>query len=171
MSLSEQLLPPVDQMLGALDAILAKAAADPRADSLLVARLTDDMHPLATQVRFTCNQAVTAVQRLSGTKFAQDEADDLTIHAARQRIAATRSWIAEIDRTTLGAEDAPVDFDLPNGMAFAMTAMEYVRDWAMPQFYFHMVAAYAILRSQGIPLGKVDYVPFMMRYRKVPTPA
>ncbi len=171
MSLANQTLPLFDQMLGTLDGLLAKAAADPRGDSLLAERLAEDMVPLATQIRFACDQAVTGLKRITGLAFASDEADDATIAAARQRIVVNRAWIAGIDPAALGADDAPVAFDLPNGMGFAMTAMEYVRDWTVPQFYFHLMAAYAILRSKGIPLGKADYLPFMMRYLKVPAPA
>ena len=54
--------------------------------------------------------------------------------------------------------------ELPNGMAFDMAAEEYVRDWALPQFYFHVVTAYAILRHHGVAIGKGDYVPHMFAY-------
>ena len=60
--------------------------------------------------------------------------------------------------------DRPVSFDLPNGMVFDMTARAYVRDWAQPQFYFHLVAAYSILRHMGVPLGKADYVGYMLAH-------
>ena len=59
-------------------------------------------------------------------------------------------------------DDRPVSFDLPNGMVFDLTAAAYVRDWALPQFYFHLITAYAILRSQGIDLGKADYVQHLL---------
>ena len=59
---------------------------------------------------------------------------------------------------------SPISFTLPNGMTFDMTAATYVRDWADPQFYFHRVAAYAVLRHMGVPLGKADYVAYMMQY-------
>lgn len=47
---------------------------------------------------------------------------------------------------------------------FDMTGEQYARDWALPQFYFHIVIAYAILRNQGIQIGKADYVPHMFAY-------
>ena len=52
---------------------------------------------------------------------------------------------------------------MPNGMGFAMQAHEYCRDWALPQFYFHLMTAYAILRAAGVPLGKIDYVGYIAR--------
>ena len=56
-------------------------------------------------------------------------------------------------------------------MTFDLTAEGYVRDWALPQFYFHLMTAYAILRANGVPLGKIDYVPYMMRYLRPAAPA
>ena len=47
---------------------------------------------------------------------------------------------------------------LPNGMILDLTAEQYARDWALPQFYFHLMTAYAILRANGVDLGKADYV-------------
>ncbi len=54
--------------------------------------------------------------------------------------------------------------EIPNGMIFDLTAEQYARDWALPQFYFHVMAAYAILRNQGVDLGKADYVAHMFQY-------
>src|SRR3546814_1014036 len=76
-------------------------------------------------------------------------------------IAATVAILDAGDRTALGDDgDRPVSFELPNGMIFDMSAFDYVRDWAAPQFAFHHVAAYAVLRHMGVPLGKADYVGY-----------
>ena len=53
---------------------------------------------------------------------------------------------------------------LPQGMVFDLTAEQYARDWALPQFFFHVMTAYSILRSQGVELGKADYVAHMFTY-------
>lgn len=128
-------------------------------------RLAPDMFPLATQVRFTCMQAVQAPVRLGATG-APALADDATDFAGMQaQIAETLAWLDAIAPADLGDDaDRAVGFDLPNGMAFDMTAVSYVRDWAQPQFYFHLVAAYAVLRHVGVPLGKADYVGYMLQY-------
>lgn len=132
---------------------------------LLVARLAPDMFPLAAQVRFACLQAVQPATRLGGTGapgFAEDVADFAGLQA---QIADALAWLDTVDRAAFDSDPGrPVGFDLPNGMAFDMTALTYVRDWAQPQFYFHLVAAYAILRHMGVPLGKADYVGYMMAY-------
>ena len=131
----------------------------------IAARLAPDMFPLAAQVRFTCAQAIQAVVRL-GAGNAPDMGEDATDFPGLQaQIAATIAWLDAIAPATLdGDDDRAVSFDLPNGMAFDMTAATYVRDWAQPQFYFHLVAAYAVMRHMGVPLGKGDYVSYMMPY-------
>ena len=132
---------------------------------LVVARLAPDMFPLAAQIRFSCLQAIQPLVRLGATgapTLTEDAADFAGLQA---QIASTLTWLDIIDAATLDTDpDRPVGFDLPNGMAFDMTALAYVRDWAQPQFYFHAVAAYSILRHMGVPLGKTDYVGYMMAY-------
>jgi hypothetical protein len=59
--------------------------------------------------------------------------------------------------------DHPIAHEIPNGMIFDLTAERYARDWVLPQFYFHLMAADAILRSEGVELGKADYVPYIVQ--------
>lgn len=131
----------------------------------IAARLAPDMFPLAAQVRFSCAQAIQGSVRL-GAADALELGEDATDFAGLQaQIAATLAWLDAIDPAALaGGDDRALGFDLPNGMAFDMTATTYARDWAQPQFYFHLVAAYGILRHMGVPLGKADYVSYMMPY-------
>lgn len=158
-------------MLGTLDHLVSKASAHQHGEALLQARLTEDMFPLATQIRFTIAQVIVTLDRLGALGLTNDDSDIADFADARARIAAAAKLVAETDAASWPAADAPVEFDLPNGMAFAMQAHEYVRDWAMPQFYFHLMASYAILRQQGLAVGKADYVPYMMRYLKAPAAA
>lgn len=157
-------------MLGTLDHIVTKASAHDKGEALLQARLAEDMFPLHTQIRFTLDQVVTALNRLGNTGAAADDSDITAFAEASARIAAAREMVANTDPATWPASGDMVEFTLPNGMAFAMQAHEYCRDWATPQFYFHLMAAYAILRAEGVALGKIDYVGYMMRYMKQPTP-
>jgi len=60
--------------------------------------------------------------------------------------------------------DLAITIELPGGMTFDMAGEQYARDWALPQFYFHVVTAYAILRQQGVAIGKAEYVPHMFAY-------
>ncbi|MDO9337668.1 MAG: DUF1993 domain-containing protein [Caulobacter sp.] len=168
--LYELTVPAYANGLRALSAQLEKALAwgsDNGVGELqfIVARLAPDMFPLAAQVRSTCSQAMQPPTRL-GAAGAPALTEDATDFAGLQaQIAATLAWLDTIDAAVLDADpDRAVSFDLPNGMAFDMTARTYVRDWAQPQFYFHLVAAYSILRHMGVPLGKADYVGYVTRY-------
>lgn len=166
-------------MLGAFDAWLAKAGEGDAGDALMQAQLAPDMFPLATQVRLACLQAYEGVARIGGSPLPPEAAVLLdegraageepgTIHDARVRIAQT---LAMLDTPELAAidPDAPLAHELPNGMIFDLTAGQYVRDWALPQFYFHVMAGYAILRAEGVPLGKPDYVAHMFPYLRAGT--
>ena len=81
---------------------------------------------------------------------------------------ATRALIGGWRDTPFGTDEAPVELSLANGMTFDLDTAAYVRDWAIPQFYFHLMTAYSILRAAGVPLGKADYVGFMFRYLRQP---
>ena len=130
-----------------------------------VARLAPDMFPLASQVRFTCIQALQPLHRLGGIAVPEFPEDATDFAGMQEQIAATLAILDAVDRTALGDDgDRPVSFELPTGMIFDLSAFDYVRDCAAPQFAFHHVAAYAVLRHMGVPLGKADYVGYMMRY-------
>lgn len=168
--LYEMTVPAYRNGLRALSAQLDKALAwgtDNGVGELqfIASRLAPDMFPLASQVRFSCQQAIQALVRLGAggaPTFAEDAIDFAGLQA---QIAETLAWLDTVDAAAIDAEpDRAVGFDLPNGMAFDMTAATYVRDWAQPQYYFHLVAAYAVLRHMGVPLGKVDYVNYMFAY-------
>jgi len=151
---------------GQLDKALAWGADNNVGElQFVAARLAPDMFPLASQVHFTCAQALQGATRLGapGAPQISEDADDFAGFQAQ--IAGTLGWLDSVDAAAIDSDpDRPVDFTLPNGMAFDMTATTYVRDWAQPQFYFHLVAAYAIMRHMGVPLGKPDYVSYMMAY-------
>jgi hypothetical protein len=154
--------------LGTLDHLIAKAEGHDKGEALLQARLAEDMFPFHTQIRFTIDQVVTALKRLGGLELKSDDTDITSFADARARIAATQALIAATDPANWPASGDTVEFTLPNGMAFVMQAHEYCRDWATPQVYFHLMAAYSILRAEGLAIGKADYLGFMMKYLKQP---
>jgi uncharacterized protein len=156
-------------MLGTLDHLVTKAESHAKGDALLQAKLTDDMFPLATQLRYLCNMPGEALARLSGLAFPSSDVDPASFAEAHERIAAAKALVAAADPATWPAAGDMVEFTLPNNMTFVMQAHEYCRDWATPQFYFHLMAAYSILRAEGLAIGKIDYVGYMMKYMKQPT--
>lgn len=179
MLLQNMLVPTYVQMLGALSAWLGKAEEARPGDgarALLTARLAPDMFPLSTQIRFACVQAQEGVFRLR--QEALPPSIEILLNEGRNAaehpgsIAEARARIAEtIGIVEAAAADAPeidpatpIAHALPQGMIFDLTAEQYVRDWTLPQFYFHLMAAYTILRAQGIELGKIDYVAHMFAY-------
>ncbi len=168
MHLAETALITFDQLLGTLDHLLGKAAASDQGDAMLQARLAPDMLPLATQVRFCTQQVFNTLNRAYGGSHSGLDTDHATIAAARAHLAEVRALIAAGRKAAPLAEEAMVEFDLPNGMGFALTVSDYVRDWAMPQFHFHLMIAYAILRQAGLPIGKIDYMGYMMQHAKKP---
>lgn len=179
MSLPDLLFPTYEQMLQSLSNWLTKAMqekSEGEGDALLAARLAPDMFPLSTQIRFACVQAYEGVYRLKGEAFppALEEllnegrnANDWpgTMAEAQARIAETIAFLSD---PALGALDVdanrPIAHALPMGMIFDLSAGQYARDWALPQFYFHVMIAYAILRAQGVELGKADYVAHMFAH-------
>lgn len=169
MKVKDLFLPAYAQMLEALLGQIDKAKHDVQTAGgsfaeLLAARLAPDMFPLASQIHFVCTQAEEARARLIGE--APDRLDTpATFDAARTLLADTvqRLRAAATDER-LTDQDTAVELALPNGMVFDMTTFEYFKSWSMPQFYFHLVTAYAIMRNRGIAIGKADYVPHMFQF-------
>lgn len=178
MILPDLLLPTYTQMLRALSAWLEKAGAgrEDGGEALLTARLAPDMFPLATQLRFACVQAYEGVARLRDEPL-PDVVQTLlaegrsaaeapgTLADARARIAETIAMVEGAGGTMSAVDPArAIAHALPQGMIFDLSAEQYARDWAIPQFYFHVMTAYAILRAEGAALGKADYVAHMFAY-------
>jgi hypothetical protein len=182
MTLPGLLAPTYLQMLAALSAWLEKAEPhDTNGETLMGARLAPDMFPLATQVRFACVQALEGMARLRGQPapalldLLLDEGRNAGDHPgsiaeARARIAETLAAVADAAADAPAIDPAsPIAHSLPQGMVFDLTAEQYARDWALPQFYFHLMAAYAVLRAERVALGKADYVAHMFAYLRPDT--
>jgi hypothetical protein len=176
-SLTKLLVPTQINMLQALSGWLDKAAAQlpqDEAEALLSARLAPDMFPLATQIRFACVQAREAMCRLQGVPFPPSIAELLdegrnagdqsgSLADAHARIDETLGLLTKLDGDALDVPpDQAIAHELANGMVFDLTAEEYARDWVLGQFYFHVMTAYAILRSHNVTVGKADYIPHLL---------
>jgi hypothetical protein len=170
MSIHQLIVPGFTSMLRNLDAMLDKAgayAAGAGLDQaeLLGSRLAPDMLPLAVQVAITCSQAAQAVAKLTDGKAPDFSAPPSSIDAAKAMIAKAIAYLGAADSHIMdAAADKPVSVEVPTGLAFDLNGSEYVRDWVFPQFYFHLSIAYAILRHNGVHLGKPDYVAHMTAY-------
>jgi uncharacterized protein len=158
-----QTVPLLTRHLKALHGILAKAqtyAAERKFDeSVLVnARLAPDMHALARQIQIAGDFAKGACARLSTVENPKYDDHEKTLAELGARIEKTLAFIALIDPAKFdGCENREISLTL-GGHAYLGLGADYVRDIVLPHFYFHTCTAYAILRHQGVQIGKLDYL-------------
>ena len=149
--------------LGNLSALLEKAVANARERKfepavLLGARLAPDMFPLTRQVQIACDVAKNSVARLAAQeppRFPDTEASFEELHA---RIARTIDYLRGVPASALeGAETR--DIKLPSGdRTLEFKGLEFLERWAIPNVFFHITTAYAILRHNGVDIGKRDFL-------------
>lgn len=150
--------------LNALAAILDKAQAYAEAKRvdpavLLNMRLFPDMFPLTRQVQITCDLAKNAGARLTGIEVPRDEDNEKTIAELKARIARTLALVKSLDAAKIdGAADREISFPLGPENTGHMRGADYLNHFALPNFYFHLTTAYAILRHGGVELGKRDFL-------------
>lgn len=162
MSIYKATVPQLAKMLRNLDAWLVKAAeyaasrhTDP--DDLTDARLAPDQFTLTRQVQSACDTAKFTVARLTGGTAPSHPDTETTLAALRERIAVTVAYIESVDEAAFqGASARIVPMPYPKGLG--AVAGEYLNGFALPNFYFHVTTAYAILRHSGVPLGKLDFL-------------
>jgi len=151
------------RMLGNLDALLEKAekyAKDRGFDPnlLVTSRLAPDMRPLSAQIQLASDTSKFAMARLSGGQGPSMADTETTITELRERIAKTVDYIKSVPASAVdGSETREVVLKFPNGeMKFA--GLDYLTGFVLPNFLFHVTTAYAILRHNGVPLGKQDFL-------------
>ena len=157
------LVPPLVRGLTALAAVLDKGATYAKEqgiaeEDLLGTRLVADMLPLTAQVQRVSDSAKGAVQRLGGGAAVAMPDEETTFAALQDRIARTLAVVNGTDRASIdGKEDAEIVLTFPNG-EYRMTGRAFVGTFVLPNFYFHVTMAYALLRMRGVPVGKIDYL-------------
>ena len=145
-----------------LDAMLVKAAANAderkfKADVLVSARLAPDMHPLSFQVQSTTDRMKFALSRLTGRAAPSWDDAETTMADLRARVAKGRDYVSGFSEADLaGTEDQVLTLKV-RGEDTQVSAIEHITLNAVPQIFFHITAAYAILRHNGVPVGKRDY--------------
>lgn len=150
-------------ILNNLSAILDKAEAhvgakkiDPAA--LTTYRLYPDMYPMARQVQSACDTAKGAVARLAGVEIPKHDDTERTFHELKARIAKTIEFIKSVKPAQLdGSEDKEIVLKR-GGQEVTFKGMQYLLGFAYPNFYFHVTTAYAILRHNGVEIGKRDFM-------------
>ena len=147
----------------AMSAFLAKGehwAIDQGLDpsELLQARLFDDMAPLTAQVQRASDSAKFTLVRIAGVEAVPMPDTETSFADLQARITTTVDMLEQVAPDTMnGREDKSVTLTTPGG-AVDFTGRSYVLGFVLPNFYFHVTTAYAILRMKGVPVGKLDYL-------------
>lgn len=163
-SISKATLPALEISLNALSGMLDKADAYAAAKNvdpavLLGTRLAPDMFPLLKQVQIATDLAKNGASRLAGVEPPRYEDDEKTISELKTRIAKTVAYLKTVDGKQLDASaDRQLLFPLGPSNQGEMNAVDYLNHFLLPNFYFHVTTAYAILRHCGLELGKTDYL-------------
>ncbi|MWV17508.1 DUF1993 family protein [Pseudomonas sp. L-22-4S-12] len=163
LSMYQASIPVFVRMFGNLAAILDKAAVyadakkiDPAV--LLNARLAPDMHPLTRQVQIASDAAKGCAARLAGAEIPSFADSESSFAELQARIQKTLDFIqgfspAQID----GSEEREVVIRFP-GAELKFSGQDYLLHFVLPNFYFHLTTAYAILRHNGLEIGKMDFL-------------
>ena len=163
-SMSQASLPVFEIGLKALAAVLDKAEADASAkkiDSsvLLNSRLYPDMFALTRQVQIASDQAKNGSARLAGVEAPRYEDNETTIDQLKARIAKTVAYLKTLDSKQIDASaDREITFPLDPTNKSRMKGDDYLNHFVLPNFYFHLTTAYAILRHCGVDIGKRDFL-------------
>ncbi|MFP5391424.1 MAG: DUF1993 family protein [Gammaproteobacteria bacterium] len=162
-SMYDASVPVFKQILGSLSAILEKAeqhASEKKIDpaALLQARLYPDMFPLVRQVQVACDFAKGASARLAGAEVPRFEDVEQSFAELRERIARTLAFIDGLPQDGIEASaERDISFNVgPNQRQFK--GQVYLVHYALPNFFFHTTTAYAILRHNGVEVGKKDFI-------------
>ncbi|HVL55925.1 MAG TPA: DUF1993 domain-containing protein [Burkholderiaceae bacterium] len=164
-SMYEASVPVFQTMLGNVSTWLDRAAAHAKARkfdaaALLQARLFPDMFPLTRQVQIAADTAKYGVARLAGVSAPRDDDSEASIDELKARIARTLDFIGSVARDRFdGSENRPIEVPLrPQPVRFD-DGRTFLLQFTLPNFYFHVTTAYALLRHNGVELGKQDFLP------------
>lgn len=150
--------------LKTLSSLLDKAKAHAEAagtdpDAFVQARLFEDMLPLAGQIQRASDTAKGAISRLAGVEAPAMADDETTFAQLQDRIARTLAYVESVPAAGFeGAAEREVTVPAGPSITLGFTGLEYLLEFVIPNFQFHVVTAYDILRNQGVPLGKRDFL-------------
>jgi hypothetical protein len=156
-------IPVFSHQLAAMGKILAKAEAHAEArkfdqKALIQARLFPDMLPLPSQIQIASDAAKGAVARLAGIEVPSWEDNETTLQQLAERCAKTEKYLATFKPEQIdGSEEREVTLKL-GGNSVPFKGQQYLLGFAIPNFYFHITTAYALLRHCGVEIGKRDFL-------------
>lgn len=146
-----------------LDAIMAKAQAYAAArkfdvNNFCSARLFPDMLPFTAQIRIACDHAKNAAANLSGREAPKHEDNETTFEDLRARIAKCLAFLDSVSAQDFAKTTPDTIVKLPRPPGKGLRADDYLLARQMPNFYFHVTTAYALLRAGGVEVGKSDFL-------------
>jgi len=162
MSLYLASVPQLRSVLVAMESWLDKAVVHAQSkgfdpEDLLSARLAPDQYPLLRQIQAACDAAKFAAARLTGREAPKHPDTESTLAEIRARLRAVIGYLGDFaDKDFEGASARVVELSFMPGKG--MLAGDYLNQMALPNFYFHATHAYAILRHNGVALGKIDFI-------------
>ena len=157
-------IPVFKRQLGALLVWLDKAEAHATARNFdtanyLQLRLAPDMLPVVAQIRIASDAAKACAARLAGQEAPKFEDNEASLADLRSRVRKTLDYIESVPASAIDGSDArEVVVPLRNRDPLQFSGEVYLRHWALPNFYFHITMAYALLRQAGVELGKNDFL-------------
>jgi hypothetical protein len=159
----EACVPVVTQGLKGLRGVLSKAADQVEArgidpEALLRARLYPDMFPLIRQVQIGCDFAKGAAARLAGVDVPAWPDDETTFQQLQARIDHTLAFIGALDPAAFDGSETRLVHLTRRGETLSFEGQAYLLEQALPNFWFHVTTAYAILRHNGVEVGKRDFL-------------
>jgi uncharacterized protein len=156
-------IPVFVRMLGNLSAILEKAAAHAEAKKIdpavfINARLAPDMYPLSRQIQIATDMAKGCAARLAGIEIPSYADTESTFPELQARIAKTVAFLQSVSAGQIdGSEERTIKLKM-HGREIVFLGQPYLLNYVLPNVYFHITAAYAILRHNGVEIGKRDYI-------------
>ncbi|MFN0185571.1 MAG: DUF1993 family protein [Aquabacterium sp.] len=160
----EHSVPVLQRQLGCLLDFMDKAEAHAKArgfdvNLFLQTRLTPDMLPFVSQVRIASDAAKGCVARLTGVDNPVFEDNEATMDDCRARVRRTLDFIGSVKADAFaGSAQRTITIPLRNREPVVFNGENFLRHWALPNFFFHVTTAYALLRHGGVPLGKGDFL-------------
>ena len=124
----------------------------------LAARLAPDMLPFTNQIQIACDGAKFAVARLAGVDAPTFDDSEKTLAELAERLRATSAFVQSVPAAKIdGTEDKDITIPRRTG-SMTLKGEVYLKHFVLPNFFFHMTTTYALLRHNGVELGKMDYL-------------
>jgi uncharacterized protein len=163
LSMYQASVPVFVRMLGNLSNILQKGAVFAEARKidpavLINSRLAADMFPLSKQVQIATDMVQRGSARLAGVDFVNTPDTETTFPELQERISKTLKFVKTLSASQIdGSEAKPIKITV-GGNDMTFTGQDYLLNFVLPNLYFHITAAYLILRHNGVEVGKLDYL-------------